>query len=71
MTLRITDDFTLTRSGQHLVVEVFGAFPARVRLGLDDVRKAKEAFGMMAAMMESSNSCEPEEAEVLKLEDAA
>ena len=51
MTLRITDDFTLTRSGQHLVVEVFGAFPARVRLGPDDVRKAKEAFGIMAAMM--------------------
>jgi len=53
MTLRITDDFTLTRSGHHLVVEVFGAFPARVRLGLEEVHLAREAFGIMAAMMET------------------
>jgi len=74
VTIRITDDFTIQRSGDHLVVEVFGAFPARVRLGLDEVRKAKEAFGIMAAMMSGGdcyNSCEPAEAEVLKLEDVA
>ena len=51
MTLRITDDFTLQRSGQHLVVEVFGDFPARVRLTIDETRKAAEAFNTMAVIM--------------------
>jgi hypothetical protein len=75
MTLRITDDFTLTRSAasdgrQYLVVEVFGAFPARVRLTLEETKYAAEAFGIMAVMMDS-NSYDENESEVLKLEDAA
>lgn len=74
MTLRITDDFTLTRSDGHLVVEVFGAFPARVRLTMEQTKYAAEAFGIMAAMMtggDCCNSCDESEPEVLKLEDAA
>lgn len=70
MTLRITDDFTLTRSTDHLVVEVFGAFPARVRLTLEQTKDAAEAFAIMAAMMEASNSCDENGPEVLELEEA-
>lgn len=67
MTLRITDDFTLTRSDGHLVVEVFGAHPARVRLTLEQTKYAAEAFGIMAAMMDS-NSCDENDPEVLEQE---